>query len=86
MTEPVSGAQWAAHIRKAYPRDEVRNETSEPDETGSAMPKRRRRPTGCCDAGSSSGPELATAETATRRTTQDRGLLFVLRDRYRPAI
>ena len=67
---------WAAHVRKAYPRDDVRHSTTPTQvqvdhaEAFTQTHRMMRR-------GISFGPELTHAEALSGHTTQQRGLLFL---------
>jgi Dyp-type peroxidase family len=67
---------WAAHVRKAYPRDDVRHSTTPTElevEHAEAFTQTRRM----MRRGISFGPELSHAEALSGHTTQQRGLLFL---------
>lgn len=64
---------WGAHIRKAYPRNDVPfNLTPSEEEEGEAFTQTHRM----LRRGIQFGPELTAEETASRRTSEERGLLF----------
>jgi Dyp-type peroxidase family len=66
---------WAAHVRKAYPRDDVlgnigpTREEVDRAEAGTQTHRMMRR-------GIAFGPELTAAEALSGTTTEERGLLF----------
>ena len=66
---------WAAHIRKAYPRDDVRHNVDPSDvqidlaESSTQTHRMLRR-------GIAFGPELTGTEAVSGQTAEDRGLLF----------
>jgi Dyp-type peroxidase family len=66
---------WAAHIRKAYPRDDVRHDTTPDDHTvkaAEAFTQTHRM----LRRGIAYGDELTEHEALSGTTTEDRGLLF----------
>jgi Dyp-type peroxidase family len=67
---------WAAHVRKAYPRDDVRHSTT-PTETEVAAAEAFTQTRRMMRRGISFGPELSHAEALGGHTTQQRGLLFL---------
>ncbi|GAA3569470.1 peroxidase [Microlunatus spumicola] len=67
---------WAAHVRKAYPRDDVRHSTT-PTETEVAQAEAFTQTRRMMRRGISFGPELSHAEALSGHTTQQRGLLFL---------
>jgi Dyp-type peroxidase family len=67
---------WAAHVRKAYPRDDVRHSTT-PTELEVAHAEAFTQTHRMMRRGIAFGPELSHAEALSGHTTQQRGLLFV---------
>lgn len=66
---------WGAHIRKAYPRNDVPfnlEPSGEEEKAAEAFTQTHRM----LRRGIQFGPELTAEETASRRTTEERGLLF----------
>jgi Dyp-type peroxidase family len=67
---------WAAHIRKAYPRDDVRHDTTPANDSvvdaAEAFTQTRRM----LRRGIAYGEELTQDEALNGTTTKDRGLLF----------
>jgi Dyp-type peroxidase family len=66
---------WAAHVRKAYPRDDVPGSTSpggEQVDAAEAFTQTHRM----MRRGIAFGPELSDGEALKGKTAQDRGLLF----------
>jgi Dyp-type peroxidase family len=66
---------WAAHVRKAYPRDDVRHSTT-PTEVEVAHAEAFTQTHRMMRRGIAFGPELTHAEALSGHTTQQRGLLF----------
>lgn len=66
---------WAAHIRKAYPRDDVRGNTS-PDEDAVDQAEAFTQTRRMLRRGITFGPELTEAEALSGQTAHARGLLF----------
>ena len=67
---------WAAHVRKAYPRDDVRHSTT-PTELEVAHAEAFTQTHRMMRRGISFGPELSHGEALSGHTTQQRGLLFL---------
>jgi Dyp-type peroxidase family len=67
---------WAAHVRKAYPRDDVRHSTT-PAELDVAHAEAFTQTHRMMRRGIAFGPELSHAEALSGHTTQQRGLLFL---------
>ncbi|GAB2595396.1 Dyp-type peroxidase [Microlunatus antarcticus] len=67
---------WAAHVRKAYPRDDVRHTTT-PSELEVAHAEAFTQTHRMMRRGIAYGPELSHAEALSGHTTQQRGLLFL---------
>jgi Dyp-type peroxidase family len=66
---------WAAHIRKAYPRDDVRHNTT-PDEDTVKAAEAFTQTHRMLRRGIAYGDELTEHEALNGTTTEDRGLLF----------
>jgi len=66
---------WAAHIRKAYPRDDVRHDTS-PAEDEVAGAEAFTQSHRMMRRGIAFGPELTADEALDGETVEQRGLLF----------
>lgn len=66
---------WAAHVRKTYPRDDVRHDTT-PTELEVAHAEAFTQTHRMMRRGITFGPELSHAEALSGHTTQQRGLLF----------
>jgi Dyp-type peroxidase family len=66
---------WAAHIRKAYPRDDVRHNVG-PTRTAVDAAEAFTQTHRMMRRGIAFGPELTAAEALAGTTTQQRGLLF----------
>ena len=64
---------WAAHIRKAYPRNDTPGDLTGADEKAAEARTQTHR---MMRRGIQFGPEVSPEEQANRATTQDRGLLF----------
>ncbi len=67
---------WSAHVRKAYPRDDVRHSTT-PSELEVAHAEAFTQTHRMMRRGIAFGPELSHAEALSGHTTQQRGLLFL---------
>jgi Dyp-type peroxidase family len=69
---------WAAHVRKAYPRDDMRHDVSPdlPEEKDVAHAEAFTQTHRMMRRGIAFGPELSHAEALSGHTTQQRGLLF----------
>ena len=67
---------WAAHVRKAYPRDDVRHSTT-PTEVEVAQAEAFTQTRRMLRRGIAFGPELSHAEALSGHTSQQRGLLFL---------
>ena len=69
---------WAAHVRKTYPRDDLRHDvTPDPDEKDVAAAEAFTQTRRMMRRGITFGPELSHAEALSGHTTQQRGLLFL---------
>lgn len=66
---------WAAHIRKAYPRDDVRGNIA-PDPTEVGREEARTQSHRMLRRGIQFGPEVTDEEKRANRTSEERGLLF----------
>ena len=67
---------WAAHIRKAYPRDDVRGNVA-PDEATVNAAEAFTQTHRMLRRGITFGPELTEEEALSERSRHDRGLLFL---------
>lgn len=67
---------WGAHVRKAYPRDDVRHSTT-PTELEVAQAESFTQTHRMMRRGIAFGPELTHAEALSGHTTHARGLLFL---------
>lgn len=67
---------WAAHIRKAYPRDDVRGNVAPADEEEIDAEEGNTQTHRMLRRGIQFGPEVSEEENASGQTAQDRGLLF----------
>jgi Dyp-type peroxidase family len=70
---------WAAHVRKAYPRDDMRQDVTPdlPEKKDVAKAEAFTQTHRMMRRGIAFGPELSHAEALSGHTTQQRGLLFL---------